>query len=286
MENMSVELEYTIQSSDILDGTIDFIDTVAPDDSASSFSSKVESYVNNHLNQSVIAFTDGAVAESSRGSCAVILIPLEPEKSVDRTSKVHNMLTCSLEVEIAAIALAMELAAHYYSFTTMKKEHEKLFILSDSKSAFNCIRQRSAMRHFHSILSQISSAIHILQGLGVKAAISWIPSHSGIYWNEQVDEMAKAALQQVPEVRNNVITFAACKYIISKQITCTWQRRWDRSPTTRTTYEYVPSVCKRTMFPERRCTALSYSRLLLNDSSLRIHQHHAGLVDTKECECG
>jgi len=39
------------------------------------------------------------------------------------------------------------------------------------------------------------------------------------------------------------------------------------------------------MFPARRCTALSYSRLLLNDSSLRIHQYHAGLVDTKECEC-
>jgi len=169
---------------------------------------------------------------------------------------------------------------------TLKKEHEKLFILSDSKSAINCIRQRSAMRHFHSILSRIRSAVHILQGLGVKAVISWILSHSGIYWNEQVDEMAKAALQQIPDVGNNVITFAACKYIISKQITCTWQRRWDRSPTARTTYEYVPSVGKRTMFHARRCTALSYSRLLLNDSSLRIHQHHAGLVDTKKCECG
>ena len=85
MGNMSVELKYTIQSSDILDGTIDFTDTVAPGDSASSFSSKVESFVNNHLNQSVIAFTDGAVAESGRGSCAVILIPLEPEKSIDHT---------------------------------------------------------------------------------------------------------------------------------------------------------------------------------------------------------
>jgi len=129
------------------------------------------------------------------------------------------MLTCSLEVETAAIALAMERAAHYYSFTTMKKEHEKLFVLSDSKSAINCIRQRSAMRHFHSILSQIRLAVHTLQGLGVKAVISWIPSHSGIYWNEQVDEMAKAALQQVPDIGNNVITFAACKYITSKQVT-------------------------------------------------------------------
>jgi len=107
------------------------------------------------------------------------------------------------------------------------------------------------MRHFHSILSRIRSAVHILQGLGVKAVISWVPSHFGIYWNEQVDEMAKAALQQIPDVGNNVITFAACKHIISKQITCTWQRCWDRSPTARTTYNYVPSVGKRIMFPAR-----------------------------------
>ena len=63
----------------------------------------------------------------------------------------------------------------------MKKVYEKLFILSDSKSAINCIRQRSTMRHFHSILSRIRSAVHLLQGLGVKVVISWIPSHSGIY---------------------------------------------------------------------------------------------------------
>jgi len=109
---------------------------------------------------------------------------------------------------------------------------------------------------------------------------------SNLILNEQVDEMAKAALQQIPDIENNVITFAACKYIISKQITCTWQRRWDRSPTARQTNEYVLSVGKRIMFPASRCTAISYSRLLLNDSSLRIHQYHAGLVDTKECECG
>ena len=84
-------------------------------------------------------------------------------------------------MEIVTIALAMERAAHYYSFTTIKKEREKLFILSDSKCAINCIRQRSAMHHFHSILSRIRSAVHILRGLGVKAIILWIPSHSGIY---------------------------------------------------------------------------------------------------------
>ena len=109
---------------------------------------------------------------------------------------------------------------------------------------------------------------------------------SNLILNEQVDEMAKAALQQIPDIENNVITFAACKYIISKHITCTWQRHRDRSTTARTTNEYVLSVGKRIMFPASRCTAISYSRLLLNDSSLRIHQYHAGLVDTKECECG
>jgi len=32
--------------------------------------------------------------------------------------------------------------------------------------------------------------------------------------------------------------------------------------------------------------AVSYSRILLNDSSLRTHQYCAELVDTKQCKCG
>ena len=83
----------------------------------------------------------------------------------------------------------------------------------------------------------------------------------------------------------NVITFTTCKSLISKQVTTTWQQRWDRSVCTRTTYEMVPSVGSKIIFPKNRCIAISYARLLLNDTTLRAHQYHMGLAHTKVCEC-
>jgi len=53
----------------------------------------------------------------------------------------------------------------------------------------------------------------------------------------------------------------------------------------RTTYEMVPSVGSKIIFPKNRCIAISYARLLLHDTTLRAHQYHIGLADTKFCEC-
>jgi len=39
------------------------------------------------------------------------------------------------------------------------------------------------------------------------------------------------------------------------------------------------------IFPKNRCIAISYTRLLLNDTTLTAHQYHMGLADTKVCEC-
>ena len=83
----------------------------------------------------------------------------------------------------------------------------------------------------------------------------------------------------------NVITFTTCKSLISKQVTTTWQQCWDRSVCARTTYKMVPSVGSKIIFPKNRCIAISYARLLLNDTTLRAHQYHTGLAETKVCEC-
>ena len=48
-----------------------------------------------------------------------------------------------------------------------------------------------------------------------------------------------------------------------------------------------PQTWIRIVFPKKRCTAISYIRLLMNDSTQRAHQHRIGLADTgtKVCEC-
>ena len=65
-----------------------------------------------------------------------------------------------------------------------------------------------------------------------------------------------------------------------------WQIRWDRSSTGRATHDIVPIVgLQMKQSPDSRCIAISYNRLLLNDTSLRAHQHRMGLSDTNVCDC-
>ena len=76
-------------------------------------------------------------------------------------------MTCSLEAEMAAIASAMECAVEYYTHTELRKQREKLFILTDCKAAINCIARRTAMRHFHVTMSTIRFSALALNDLNV-----------------------------------------------------------------------------------------------------------------------
>ena len=123
IEDTLIESEYKLKSTYILEESrveqIDIIEhrasgtTAVPQDA-------VEAFIRQHRHQSVIAFTDGAVSEASRGSSAVILIPLESGLEIE-ASQFHSTCTSSLEEEIEAIVFAMEQAANYFTVTTLKK---------------------------------------------------------------------------------------------------------------------------------------------------------------------
>ena len=59
-----------------------------------------------------------------------------------------------------------------------------------------------------------------------------------------------------------------------------------RSEVARSTYDLLPLVGKKLVFPSDRCCAISYVRLLLNDSALKAHRYKTGLVESQVCECG
>jgi len=137
------------------------------------------------------------------------------------------------------------------------------------------------MPYFQTTMSRIRLALKALRGINVTPVITWISGHSGTYWNENADVMAKLALQKLPTQTGSFITFTTCKSLILKQVVAAWQQRWDRSAIGRITHETIPIVSKRIVFPKKRCTAISYIRLLMNDSTLRAHQHRMGLADAK-----
>ena len=48
----------------------------------------------------------------------------------------------------------------------------------------------------------------------------------------------------------------------------------------------TPSVGRKTAFPKTRCIAMSYARLLLDNTALKAHMYHMRLTETNVCECG
>ena len=286
MESVVIEEEPKMKAADILRRsgvhTLDIMkDSIAVQQSPRE---QVEAFLNQHQYQSVIAFTDGAVQESGRGSVAAIVLPLENNVPLLSASHVFSLFTCSLEAEIKAISLAMELAIKYFKKSAHKKNEEKMFVLTDSKQAISCIVNQVDQQYYTS-LSKVKAMVKRLSSLGVDVVLSWIPGHQNITYNEKADSMAKEALNQKPCSEMSA-SFPACKVQLLKQIMSRWQTRWDRSNTGRATHDIVPTVGQQMkQFPDSRCVAISYNRLLLNDTSLRAHQHRMKLSDTNVCDC-
>ena len=71
-------------------------------------------------------------------------------------------------------------------------------VISDSQSAIHAIanpRSRSGQEIVHRILDRVQA----LRGRGVKVHLYWIPGHSGNAGNEQADQLAKQAVNEVTQ---------------------------------------------------------------------------------------
>jgi len=178
--------------------------------------------------------------------------------------------------------LAMEQAIMYFEDSAVKSKVKQgqLIILSDCKSAIKCILRRSVMHHHHELMARVRSSVRELCDWNIRVVLAWIPGHSDIVFNEKADSLARQALQELPTTSKTPFTFSTWKSLIVRQMTQCWQIRWDRSTTGRATYDVMQAVGNRLIFPQNRNVAISYVRLLLNDTTLKEHQYRMGLADT------
>jgi len=65
-----------------------------------------------------------------------------------------------------------------------------------------------------------------------------------------------------------------------------WQLQWDNEDTERYTYQLIPSVKSRIIFPVDRNTRISYCRLLLHDTMLKQDSFRTGTSTSPMCDCG
>jgi len=65
-----------------------------------------------------------------------------------------------------------------------------------------------------------------------------------------------------------------------------WQRKWNEDSKGRSTYELIPVVGTKIVWPRTRDIGISYGRILLHVTNLNKDSHRTGISDTAICDCG
>ena len=157
----------------------------------------------------------------------------------------------------------------------------KFFILSDCQAAIDTVINHPFSHFVHPSVETIRTLLRQLQDMSVTVSLTWIPGHTGIEYNEKANQLARQ-----PDRQTETLTYLACKSLILRKINIRWQGKWDRLPTGRVTHERLPTVGKKLVYPRKRCLAISYVRLLLDDTALKVRQHRMKLLDFRERVCG
>ncbi|GFN79784.1 Gag-Pol polyprotein [Plakobranchus ocellatus] len=155
-------------------------------------------------------YTDGSKLEEKVAAAAYFLGHPDRSKAA-RLREGASVFSAELE----GIALAL---------TEIKKltKYHKNFIYSDSLSALQAIQSKNFkiidIRRLYNLIRKFPPYIHI--------SFVWIPAHIGIRGNENVDELAKAALNRA-SCLGKLICWSNLKPKINAYIHSVWQNNWD-----------------------------------------------------------
>ncbi|GFO50065.1 Pol-like protein [Plakobranchus ocellatus] len=148
-------------------------------------------------------FTDGSKLEEKVAAAAYF--PEHPDRS-KATCLRDGASVFSAELEGIALALT----------------EIKIVIYSDSLSALQAIQSKNFkvidIRRLYNLIRKFPSYVHI--------SFVWIPAHVGIRGNENVDKLAKAALNRI-STSGKLICYSDLKPKINNYIKSVWQRDWD-----------------------------------------------------------
>ncbi|GFO24180.1 Gag-Pol polyprotein [Plakobranchus ocellatus] len=155
-------------------------------------------------------FTDGSKLEQK--GCGRSLFPGTP-RPLEGNSPGNGASVFSAELEGIALALT--------EVKKLTKYHKNFVIYSDSLSALQAIQSKNfklAANLLYNVIRKFPPSLHI--------SFVWIPAHVGIQGNENVDKLAKAALNRA-SCSGKLIYWSDSKPKINAYIHSVWQRNWD-----------------------------------------------------------
>ena len=141
--------------------------------------SEVLELMSNKYQNHLKIFTDGSVLDSNECGSAFIIPDMNIKKSY-HLGKGLSIFSCELYAILFALNQILE-----FGFAI-----SNVVICVDSKSVLQSLQSWDC-RARSDLIFEIKHLIHILQLRNILINFLWVPSHCGIFWNDQVDSLAK-----------------------------------------------------------------------------------------------
>ena len=242
--------------------------------------------------ESLTVFTDGSVINGpvGCGACSAVLLPLENDMDdpVIKTKAVGMKVT-SDRCETEGILLGMELLIQYVFHKNLDLSNQIAYIFSDCSNAIDIITKKVHYNKHPEIFDRMQYIREKLNDVSCIIRLIKIPGHTAIYGNEVADEKAREEALKIANgtttAPNQISSIEACR-LANEIARKSWQRRWNEESTGRQTYEYIPAVGTKIIWPNSRDIGISYCRILLNDTMLNKDSHKSGTCESPICECG
>uniref|UniRef100_A0A673MAK6 Uncharacterized LOC107721237 n=1 Tax=Sinocyclocheilus rhinocerous TaxID=307959 RepID=A0A673MAK6_9TELE len=240
-------------------------------DMSSAFSEHFRTQYSQYLQ----IFTDGSKDPERETTGAAFLVP-DWAHSIKRTSNHLAVYT----VEMIAILLSLQWVEDY--------KPGKVLICSDSLSVLKSLR--SFKSSHQDILFSILQIYSRLVQNDILISFIWVPSHVGVKGNEDVDKLAKQALQREEIELQVPLSKSEIKVLIWKKVIAEWQIKWDNNEKGRFFYNLINKVSQKIRhIGKTRKEEVVYNRILLGHSNLNstlkiLGKHPNGLCEQCKVE--
>jgi len=198
-------------------------------------------------------------------------------------------MVSSERCEIEGVILGMETVIQYINNNHTQGYRGNIYLFSDCQNAIDNITKRTHYNSHPAIRDRLQNISRNLNDLACTVKLIKIPAHVGIYGNDLADQKAKDIACYIASGKSSaskVISVTDAQKISKEIATNSWQRKWNEDSKGRYTYDLIPSVNTRILWPKTRGIGISYCRILLNDTMLNDDSHRTGTSDTPLCPCG
>jgi len=163
------------------------------------------------------------------------------------------------------------------------------YILCDCQNAIDALTIQTELNRFPEIHAEVSCLQDSVEESGLVVKLIKITGHSGIPGNEYVDCKPKELAKNISCGKidaPSVMSVSDARKVSTDIAMKSRQRKWDEDSKGRRTYELIPKVGTKILWPRKRDIGILYGRMLLNDTLSNYDSYHTGTADSPTCVCG